>query len=857
MWEKIVLNLLSNAFKFTFNGQITVELKAAGDQVELTVKDTGIGIAEHQLPHLFERFHRVEGAKGRTIEGTGIGLALIQELVRMHEGSVRVASEVGRGSTFTVSIPFHPTRVPPEDTGRIPSSGSTTVRPAAFIEEALQWLPDQGEVFASAKRPMDSEGENVPKSIGKSDTVLVVDDNTDMREYLGRLLSEKFHVIAAANGEEALKATRTERVDLVLSDIMMPGLDGYGLIRSLRSDPNTQTIPVILLSARAGEEARSEGMGTLADDYLVKPFAARELLARVEAHLSLARLRRDADQARRLSELRLKLALEATGVLAWQWDLAKDELSSSGDMVRIFGKKLENSGEAFRLVHPEDLAAHREKVERVAREGGSYHSEFRIQRADSGAPAWLEERATGITDDSGRVVCVVGVVADVTERKQAEVLLRQQWHTFDTALSNTPDLLCNFDLNGRFTYANRALLDLWQRPLEAVIGRNTFDLDYPAALAERLQGQVQAVIDTGQTIREYTPYAGGAGQTRTYDYIFAPVFSEEGRVEAVTCSARDVTDRQRMDQELAASKERLNQVFEQAPVAIVAFRGQDFVVELANPSYQALLPGRDMVGRRFRDVVPELQQDVWDVFHRVIETGQPYTANEWKIPYDSDQDGFIEDHWFNLVYHPLREIDGNISGFVAVLTDVTAQVQSRREMERINKELEEFAYVASHDLQEPLRMVNIYTELLMRRHVPDQPEAKKYAGLVKEGVTRMETLVRDLLTYARTVQREESPAGRADLSAALREAMTVLQTSIEENGATIHAASLPSVRGDTNHLSHVFQNLISNALKYRKKDLTPRHPCCSPTGWGELGDLGTGQRHRLRSAVCRTDLRSV
>jgi PAS domain S-box-containing protein len=438
MWEKIVLNLVSNAFKFTFNGQITVELEAVGDHVELRVKDTGIGIAEHQIPHLFERFHRVEGAKGRTIEGTGIGLALIQELVRIHEGSVHVASEEGRGSTFTVSIPFHPTHLSREDTGKILSPGSTSGRAVAFVEEALQWLPEHGEVFASAKPQVDSQGENAADFTRNRDTVLVVDDNTDMRQYLGRLLSEKFHVIAAANGEEALNAARTGRVDLVLSDIMMPGLDGYGLIRSLRSDPKTQTIPVILLSARAGEEDRSEGMGTGADDYLVKPFAARELLARVEAHLSLARMRRDADQARRLSELRLKLALEATGVLAWQWVLAKDELSSSGDMVRIFGTKLENSAVAFRLVHPEDLAAHRAKVERVAREGGSYHSEFRIRRADSGATAWLEERATGIDDDSGRVVCVVGVVADVTERKQAEALLRQQWHTFDTALSHTP-----------------------------------------------------------------------------------------------------------------------------------------------------------------------------------------------------------------------------------------------------------------------------------------------------------------------------------------------------------------------------------------------------------------------------------
>ena len=574
MWEKIVLNLVSNAFKFTFQGYIKVQIEALDDRVELSVKDSGIGIAEHELPHLFERFHRVEGAKGRTIEGTGIGLALVQELVRMQDGVIRVTSEVGNGTTFTVSIPLHKSRLLRARTGEMPSPASTTTRTDAFVDEALQWLPEHAGVFGTAKRPRDNDGDAIRKFKRKSETVLIVDDNGDMRDYLRSILDENFHVIAAVNGEEAIKAARLNPVDLVLSDIMMPGLDGYGLIRCLRSDPHTQTIPVILLSARAGEEARNDGMAGGADDYLIKPFAARELLARVEAHLSLARMRHEAAEARRLSEV--------------------------------------------------------------------------------------------------------------------------------------------------------------------------------------------------------------------------------------------------------ASTERLNRVFQQAPVAIIVFRGKDFVVELANPFYHALLPGREIVGRRFAEVVPELQQEVWDVFNRVIETGQPYMADEWLIPFDSDQDGVLEDHWFNVVYHPLREVNETVSGFIAVLTDVTAQVQARREVERVNKDLEEFAYVASHDLQEPLRMVNIYTELLMKRYVPDEPEAKHYAEFVKQGVVRMETLIRDLLTYSQTVQRGESLVGQADLSAALGEAMAVLHTHIDENGAAIHSESLPTVRGDTKLLAHVFQNLLSNALKYRKKELEPQ-----------------------------------
>jgi light-regulated signal transduction histidine kinase (bacteriophytochrome) len=182
----------------------------------------------------------------------------------------------------------------------------------------------------------------------------------------------------------------------------------------------------------------------------------------------------------------------------------------------------------------------------------------------------------------------------------------------------------------------------------------------------------------------------------------------------------------------------------------------------------------------------------------------------------------VEDHWFNVAYNPLRELDGTVTGIIAVLTDVTVQVLARQEVERVNRELEEFAYVASHDLQEPLRMVNIYTQLLVRDFCSKDPKAEKYAGLVRQGVTRMERLIRDLLSYSRSVQKDELPVGKADLAAALTEAISVLKNRIEENAAVVTADSLPVLRGDTAQIAHVFQNLLSNALKYRKTDSVPK-----------------------------------
>jgi signal transduction histidine kinase len=303
MWEKVVLNLLSNAFKFTFEGGITVALRAAGGRAELSVSDTGTGVPAHELPRLFERFHRVEGARSRSFEGTGIGLALVHELVRLHGGAIAVESEFGRGTTFTVAVPFGAAHLPADrvEAGGGPARASEGAR--AFVEEALRWLPEMPAPAAGPSRPEapapGPEAEAPPPA-----RVLLADDNADMRAYVRRLLSERFEVEAVADGVAALAAARARTPDLVLTDVMMPGLDGFGLLRALRADPATRGVPVVMLSARAGGDATIEGLEAGADDYLVKPFAARELLARVTLHLELARTRgaRDA-QRRRLYEL--------------------------------------------------------------------------------------------------------------------------------------------------------------------------------------------------------------------------------------------------------------------------------------------------------------------------------------------------------------------------------------------------------------------------------------------------------------------------------------------------------------------------------------------------------------------------
>lgn len=285
------MNLISNAFKFTFHGTITVCLKPAGRNFELSVTDTGVGVPEHELTKIFQRFHRVEGARARTYEGSGIGLALVYELVKMHGGTIGVESRLDSGSTFTVSIPTGSEHLPPDRNSGRRSVASTAVGAAPFLEEAATWLNSESR-NETMPPEIDRVAHERPEVVGdRNSQVLLVDDNADMRGYIKRLLEPYCTVHTVRNGLEAIEAVCLTLPDLVLTDVMMPKLDGYGLLRALRENPSTSWIPIILLSARAGEESQVEGLTHGADDYLVKPFSARELIARVRAHLHLHRFR--------------------------------------------------------------------------------------------------------------------------------------------------------------------------------------------------------------------------------------------------------------------------------------------------------------------------------------------------------------------------------------------------------------------------------------------------------------------------------------------------------------------------------------------------------------------------------------
>lgn len=438
MWEKVVLNLLSNAFKFTFEGEVALTLRNAGANVELSVRDSGVGIPEAERDRVFERFHRVENARSRTYEGTGIGLALVQELVKLHGGTVRVESAVGVGSTFTVSIPRGKAHLAAQQIQTPQALMPTRISAETYVEEAQRWLlptgtGSQNHAAVAALRSQSLPQTEIPGA--EKELILIADDNADMRNYLIRLLSGEYRVHAVADGMQAVEAARRLRPALILTDAMMPGLDGLGVLHAIRKDSSFSNTPVIMLSARAGEESRLQGLGGGADDYLVKPFTAHQLIARIAAHLKMARLRRETAEREARVQEQLQAALINSQKLAAIVESSDDAIVSKDlngivkswnrSAERLFGYKAEEIiGRSILLIIPPELQSDEDMILSKIRAGEKIDHFETVRVTKSGERLNVSLSISPVRDEQGRIIGAAKIARDITQNKKIEQALR-------------------------------------------------------------------------------------------------------------------------------------------------------------------------------------------------------------------------------------------------------------------------------------------------------------------------------------------------------------------------------------------------------------------------------------------------
>ncbi len=540
MWEQVVLNLLSNAFKFTFGGTIGVRVRREASVAVLEVSDTGVGVPSEEIPRLFERFHRVTGTVGRTHEGSGIGLALVQEIVKLHGATIESESELGRGTTFRVRVPLGAAHLPAD---RVQRDGARTLAPTqveSFVQEALHWLPD--EYMPRTTEGIREEGSAPSHEQRFGSTygahIVLADDNADMRRYVGGLLAPRYDVESVADGEQALSAIRRRRPELVLSDVMMPRLDGFGLLKALRTETQLRDVPVILLSARSGEDSRIEGLDSGADDYLVKPFTPRELLARVGSLIELTRLRAESEQ-------RLRLALGSIQDQfflldeQWRFTLVNPPVTQLTGLPEqsLLGKSL---FEVVPGLHTTPFAA---ELAAAATQQTPRRFEF-----DYAPPhRWFEAAIY----PAARGVAVL--ITDITERKASEDALRLRTAQFETLLQEAPLGMYLVDAELRIREVNPIARPVFGG-VPDLLGRDVDEVMrmlWPAALADETMRMLRHTLKTGEShvIPERIERRLDREQDEYYEWLIHRIPLTDGNF-GVVCYFRDISAHVRARQQL-------------------------------------------------------------------------------------------------------------------------------------------------------------------------------------------------------------------------------------------------------------------------------------------------------------------
>ncbi len=798
MWEKVVLNLLSNAFKFTFEGEIEISLRRVDATAEMRVRDTGTGIPAGEVPRLFERFHRVKGARGRSYEGSGIGLALVQELVKLHGGNVRVESAVDRGSTFIVSLPLGKEHLPADRIQAPRTATSTALSAEAYVNETELWLPHEvgSPVDAPSKLPETKESSGEILAETEKELVLVADDNADMREYLIHLLHDKYRVHAVHDGVQAVEAMRQLRPALLLTDMMMPGLDGFGLLHAIRSDPSLRGTPVILLSARAGEESRIEGLQAGADDYLVKPFTARELIARVDTHVKMAQLRRQTEKARRLYDT----ILSNTPDLAYVFDLNHRFIYANKALLAMWGRDWESAigKNCLELGYePWHAAMHDREIEKVIATKKPIRGEVPFTGTNgTRIYDYIFVPVLGLT---GEVEAIAGTTRDVTERTQAEDALREseeRLRAFVNATTNAvyrmnPDWTEMRHLQGKDFIAdtpgpNRDWLNKYIHPddqplvasafTKAIESRSTFELEHRVVRVDGTLGWISSRA--------------------------VPLLGTNGEVVEWFGAAADVTERKQAEE----ARHKLAAIVESSDDAIVS-KDLNGIVTSWNAAAERIFgyKAKEILGRSIATIIPPELQDDERVILETLARGERIEHFETVRLTKSGERIDV-----SLTISPVRNESGTIIGAAKIARDVTQQKkteQALRTTERLAS-VGRLAATVAHEINNPLEALTNLIYLAKRGAVGN--EVRDYLSAAEEELERISHLTKQTLGF----YRDSRSAIPTRLGLVMTSLISVFSSRIRSKEIKIQSEVRqdPEIVAIPGEIRQLLANLISNSI---------------------------------------------
>ncbi len=681
MWEKIVFNLLSNAFKYTLKGKITVELLAENDFAVLKVKDTGLGIPEMELPKMFERFHRVQNVTGRTYEGTGIGLSLIKELVHMHQGTIQVESKLNEGSVFTVKIPFGKEHL---DANQITKTAidSDEIYSNIYVEEIETLLVTDKP--AALKTASGEEKNILP-------TILVVDDNADMREHISSILSDNFNVITANNGMDALLKMKETVPALVLSDIMMPVMDGIGLLKEIKSNKATANIPVIFLTARAGEESKIEGWETGADDYLVKPFSSKELISRIASQIKTQQIRAASETMLKNIFMQAPVAISVVEVPEYRYVLVNPEgqklVSRSAE--QVLGKTVK---ELFPETEAQGLIQIFDQVVSTGVTFAVNEMPLNLDYLNDGVlcQRYLNFSVEAIKNPDGKVHSLLVVCVDITQQVAERKKIEESEKRFQLLVQDaTAAIVVLTGPEMKVEIVNEAYGRLINLKPDDLLGKSLYSVipeavEYYGPLLEnvRLTGEMLQLHDS-----PYSVTVNGKQIDGFLHVVYQPYRDTDGNIVGVMAIIQDVT-------ESVLARNKIEQSEKKFEAAIAAVEGIIWTNNANGEMIGEQAGWANLTGQSFEEykgygwtkaVHPDDTQPTVEAWNLAVKNKSTF---EFEHRLKTEQDGW---RTFSVKAVPAFDENGAILQWVGVHTDITEQ---REAVQKITESEERFRNLA-------------------------------------------------------------------------------------------------------------------------------------------------------------------